>query len=229
MSKSDIKNNINELLIKKFNKIKVESPIHNLSETSFNLFTYKKKASNSYNKLPSLKKQLNQSMNSSARTIQNISKGEKTHLLNLKQNYQSKNYIKKGILWYNNNKIKIPKLIIPQIKTNSVNYLYYLSADRNKYLSQVKNAMRVNNNKLYSTKRMEELFIHQEDKKQINEVLRLKKDSNHEQKKEDLIFESLLKSLGINKNTEDKIIKKITVGFLNRKNNLKKNKIKASK
>jgi hypothetical protein len=89
--------------------------------------------------------------------------------------------------------------------------------------------MRINNNKLYSTKRMEELFIHQEEKKQINEVLRIKKDTSHEQKKEDIIFQSLLKSLGINKNTEDKIIKKISVGFLNRKNNIKKNKKKSNK
>ena len=224
MSKSDIKNNINELLIKKFNQIKVESPIHNLSDASFRSFTYKKKTTDLYNKLPSLKKKLNQSMKISTSTIQDISKGENTHLLNLKQKYQSKNYIKNGILWYNNNKIKIPRLIIPEIKTNSVNNL---SAERNKYLSQVKNGMRINKNKLYSTKRMEELFIHQEDKKKINEVLRLKKDASHEQKKEDHIFELLLKSLGINKNTEDKIIKKISVGFLNRKNNIKKNKKKS--
>ena len=229
MSKLDINNNINDFFLKKFKKIKIESPIHNLSETSFK---YRQKKSldsntnntNNTNKLPILKKQENQKMNSSL--IDN-SKESKTYLLNLKKNYNSSLYVNNGIVWYNKNKIKIPRLIIPQGNINSLNNSN-LSTDRRQFLSQIKNKMKINNNNsnnnnnLYSTKRMEELFLPKDSQKQINEVLKIKNDNNNNNslifdRKENKVFELLLKKLGINKNNEDKIIKKISVGMLNQK------------
>lgn len=219
MSKSDIKQNIKEVLIKKYKKIKIESPILNLSESSFK---YRKQITSYFNnKLPFLKNQEKQILNSSTKSMQNISKERKSYLLGLKQNYESKNQNKNSLIRNNDNKLKIPKIIIPKLKFNSVNNL---SSHGNHYLSNLKKKIKANDNKLYNTKRMEDLFLPNENKKQINEVLGVKKEYSHEIKNENYIFELLLKSLGINKNTEDKIIKKISIGRLNKNYSTKKNK-----
>ena len=226
MSKSDINNNIKDYFLKKFKKIKIESPIHNLSEASFK-YRQKTSLNNNTNKLPILKKQENQRMNSSTRSVIENSKESKTSLLNLKKGYNQSMYINKGIVWYNNNKIKIPRLIIPQGNINSLNNS--LSTDRKQFLSQIKNKIKINNinnNNYYCTKRMEELFLQRDDQKKINEVLQLKNDNNNNilvfDRKENKVFELLLKKLGINKNNEDKIIKKISVGILNQKKSSRK-------
>jgi len=209
MSKSDIFNNNLTLLTKRiYKKRKKESPILNLSDTSF---LYNKK-SNTKIYLPNLNNQENKKLNSSVNSIKGNIKEIKSSLLNLKQNNKSKIYINNGIIWYNDSQITIPKLLFQHGKINLVNNI---STERKLYLSKIKN-------KMYSTRRMEELFFQKnnQDKLKINEVLQLKKDNNNlniNNNKDNNIFDKLLTKLGISKYEDDKLIKKIKVGKINKK------------
>ena len=115
--------------------------------------------------------------------------------------------------------IYIPKLIIPKGK---INYINSFSTDRKLYLSQIQNRAKSNKN-LYSTKRMEQLFLQNEDLKKINEVLNIDNDKTYFiiNKKKFINEFNLLERLGIFKLNSDKITKKISVGILDSKDNVK--------
>ena len=219
MSETDINNDMNSVLLKKYKKFKkIESPILNLNETSFKY--NQQQILNKKNLPPALKKVYNQKINSSTMQINGKSKEVKNHLLNLKRNYKSNKTINKGILWNNNNKIKIPHLIIPKIKANSFNSL---SSDRNQILSHTINKTKINND-LYNINRIEKIFLPNVGK-QINEVLNLKNERSSLiliKKNENKDIELLLRKLGIYKNNEDRVIRKISVGMLNKSKKIKK-------
>ncbi len=178
-------------LVKKNKKRKVESPILNLSEESFK---YQKQFIIK-NKLPNIKKLDNKNLNLSQKLIKNHLK-ETNSSLSIIKNKNNSN-INKGtkILSYNDKKIYIPKLIIPKGKINFINSF---SADRQIYLSQIQNRAK-NNKNLYTTKRMEQLFLQKEEQKKINEVLNIYNDNNYFRinKKKFMKDFNLLERLGI--------------------------------
>ena len=174
-------------------------------------------------------------------SINNISKSQKTdnkgynlsmkslnqnNIFDSKNNNNSNFFNNEGIICYNKTKIIIPKLIIPQANLSKN------LTERKIYLSPIKHKSRITD-RFYDTKRMKELFDNKEENKQkVNEVLKIKKGNNNfhniiNERKENKIFEQLLKELGINKYTDDKVLKKIRVGMIDKKNYLKnKNLIK---
>ena len=127
----------------------------------------------------------------------------------------------KGIIWSNNDTIKIPKLILPKEKINNNN----LYTERKKNLSQSQKIIN-NENKKYSTQRMWQLFMDNEEKEKVGKVLKIKKDNiNLVNNKIEYTKKNLLKKLGLNKSIEDRVTRKVLLGALEKENN-KKNKNK---
>ena len=136
--------------------------------------------------------------------------------------------IDKGIIWHNKNRIKMPKLIFPKVRSNLIQSY---STDR-KGISHIKDKLKFDNN-YFDPGRNEEISIINKRKKKVNEVFKIKNENWNSclklfpSKKRD--NDSLLEELGILNYCQDRIIKKIMVRSLDKKNIISRNKTKILK
>ena len=217
MSKSTIVPHLSNNPIHKAKIIKF-SPIHNLIDTSFAL----------PNQLLMYKRLRNKmERKESSKLIFKEQKIIKPSTLELKK-VNSSNDIYKGIIWYNKSRIKIPKLIFPKVRSNLIQSY---STDR-KGFSHIKDKFNFDNNYFNPEKNEEISFINKREKK-VNEVFKIKSENRNsclklfQSKKRDI--DSILEELGILSYCQDRVIKKIMVGSLDKKNIISRNKIKILK
>lgn len=217
MSKSSFTLNISNIPKHKSKIIKF-SPVHNLIDTSFAF----------PNQLLLCKR------------LRNIMKRKESPTLNFKEQkiikpstlelkkVNSTDDIGKGIIWYNKNRTKIPKLILPRVRSNLIQSF---STDRKGY-SHIKDKLKFYNNYFNPERNREISFINKRMKK-VNEVFKIKHQKRNsclklfQSKKRDV--NSLLEELGILTYCQDRVIKKMLVGRLDKRNIINKNKNKILK
>ena len=209
MSKSNICPNLSDISVNKTKIIKF-SPVHNLIDTSFAL----------PNQLLMYKRLRNKiRRKESSKPIVKEQKIIKPSTIELKKVHSSED-IDKGIIWYNKNKIKIPKLILPKVRRN---LFQSCSTDRKVY-SNFKEKLKFDNDYI-NQERNEEISSINKREKKVNEIFKIKNQNSlrHLQiKKRDI--DSLLEELGILSYCQDRVVKKMMVGNLEKKNIIHRNK-----
>jgi len=214
MSKSNIYPNLSDISVNKTKIIKF-SPVHNLIDTSFAL----------PNQLLMYKRLRNKiKRKESSKSIVKEQKIIKPSTIELKKVHSSED-IDKGIIWYNKNKIKIPKLILPKVRRN---LFQSCSTDRKVY-SNFKEKLKFDNDYI-NQERNEEISSINKREKKVNEIFKIKNQNSlrHLQiKKRDI--DSLLEELGILSYCQDRVVKKMMVGSLDKKNIIHRNKLQILK
>ena len=214
MSKSNIYPNLSDISVNKTKIIKF-SPVHNLIDTSFAL----------PNQLLMYKRLRNKiKRKESSKSIVKEQKIIKPSTIELKKVHSSED-IDKGIIWYNKNKIKIPKLILPKVRRN---LFQSCSTDRKVY-SNFKEKLKFDNDYINQERNEETSSIYKREKK-VNEIFKIKNQNSlrHLQiKKRDI--DSLLEELGILSYCQDRVVKKMMVGSLDKKNIIHRNKLQILK
>jgi hypothetical protein len=217
MSKNSIGSHLSNNPIHKTKIIKF-SPIHNLIDTSFilpnQLLMYKRLRNKMKRK-------------ESSKSIFKEQKIIRPSTLELKK-VKSNDKIDKGIIWYNKNRIKIPKLIFPKVRSNLIQSY---STDRKGY-SHIKDKFKFDNKYFYPERNEEISFVNKKEKK-VNDIFKINSEIRNsglklfQSKKRDI--DSLLEELGILNYCEDRVIKKMMVGSLDKKNIINRNKAKILK
>ena len=209
MSKSNICPNLSDISVNKTKIIKF-SPVHNLIDTSFAL----------PNQLLMYKRLRNKiKRKESSKSIVKEQKIIKPSTIELKKVHSSED-IDKGIIWYNKNKVKIPKLILPKVRRN---LFQSCSTDRKVY-SNFKEKLKFDNDYINQERNEETSSIYKREKK-VNEIFKIKNQNSlrHLQiKKRDI--DALLEELGILSYCQDRVVKKMMVGSLEKKNIIHRNK-----
>ena len=201
-------------------KIHFDSPIQNLNEKSFlykRIILQKKK-------LPILNQE------------KSISYSRPFHLQpSLDRNYplaksqndiMPKNDFKQGIVWLKDEYFKIPKLILPQ----KVNIIKSPLSERNISFFKTRKRLKINNDTFNLTKGDLPLFKKFEQKRDLNEVLGLKKEGSelniYFNKKREIDFDKYIQKLGVLKFLDERILKLVRVGKVQTRTHFSYKKLK---
>jgi hypothetical protein len=195
-------------------KMHFDSPIQNLNEKSFlykRIILQKKK-------LPILNHE------------KSISYSKPFHIYTpLDKNYslaKSQNDIKQGIVWYKNDYFKVPKLILPQ----QIKMIKSPLSERNLHLSKSHKKLKINNDTFNLTKGDLPIFQKFEQKRDLNEVLGLKKEGSelniYFNKKREIDFDKYIQKLGVLKFLDERILKLVRVGKVQTRTHFSYKKLK---
>ena len=198
---------------------KLDIPIHDINVQSFlnnNPIKY-------YRKLPMLNQE---KINSYSRQLKANVQEKNKPLSESKSDSVAKKDIKKGIVWLKDEYFKIPKLIFSQ----KININTPLSERKIQWPKAYTN-MKLNNKTFHISKDDTPIFHKFEKRRDLNEVLGLKKERSMfnilNYKKKEIDFDSYMKKLGVLKFFDERILKLVRVGKIqNISNNPNKNKTK---
>ena len=153
---------------------------------------------------------------------------DKNHSLAKSQSdIMSNNDINKGIVWYKNDYFKVPKLILPQ----QIKKIKSPLSERNLHLSKSHKKLKINNDTFNLTKGDLPIFQKFEQKRDLNEVLGLKKERSelniYFNKKREIDFDKYIQKLGVLKFLDERILKLVRVGKVENRSNFSYEKFKA--
>ena len=207
--------------------MQIDSPIHNLNEKSF-LY---QKIILSKKKLPILKHEKSLSFSKPKNFHYSL---DKNYPLSKSQNnIISKKDINKGIVWLKDEFFKVPKLILPR----KIKMIKSPLSERNISFTKSHNSAKLNNDTFNLTKGELPFFKKFEIKRDINEVLGLKKERSeidiYFNKRREIDFDKYIEKLGVLKYLDERILKMIRVGKVENKSgfsykNIKKEESKAN-
>ena len=190
-----------------------DSPIQNLNEKSFlykRIILQKKK-------LPILNHEKSISYSKPFHIYTPL---DKNYSLAKSQNdITPNNDFKQGIVWFKNDYFKVPKLILSQ----QIKMIKSPLSERNLHLSKSHKKLKINNDTFNLTKGDLPIFQKFEQKRDLNEVLGLKKEGSelniYFNKKREIDFDKYIQKLGVLKFLDERILKLVRVGKVENRSN----------